>query len=566
MSEVFTPLCDVDPMSERIKVKARCVSIWHSHAPDKPTPVWSLDCVIQDEQGNRIQCTIRKDDMPKYEGLLQEGVCYRISNFGVGENGGKYPLLKHKYKIVFYKNTALTRIDSFDQNNKGFKFEAFTDFVPGRINEADTVDIIGTIVSLGDLIPFNNHGMTSRRRILQLEDVEGNQLECCFFDGVADKFNQCTSKRESSGHVVVIVQLGKVKYWNGKPSVGLHLYSSKIYVNEDLPEVTTFKQRYKKKDCQDENEFKIALFSPTTYVLTPKNFFKGATKKIVGAIRDSYDEYTCVIYAKVHKIHKEYGWYYPACKKCSKRATLSDASASGSKASGSGGRRKFWKCDTHGQLNGVVYRYKIIVRVIDEFGSASLVLFDNMVHKLLNDTPCWELMEKYHYAAEDVFPSEIDVIVGKKMLFKFSYTEFNITNNNHVYQVKMLSDDREMISVFKEGFLSVENEEDQELDKQAKDVAALSGPDSDNVDGGEFVTPETVKWAGKTSEGMFGYSDDMKSLKAISGGSAGDGSSGSGKRNIIDLDEFNEEEYDAKRAKQPDGENQPEVQVKIEKE
>ena len=77
--------------------------------------------------------------MPKYEGLLQEGVCYRISNFGVGENGGKYPLLKHKYKIVFFKNTSLTRIDSFDQNNKGFKFESFNDFVPGRINESDTV-------------------------------------------------------------------------------------------------------------------------------------------------------------------------------------------------------------------------------------------------------------------------------------------------------------------------------------------------------------------------------------------------------------------------------------------
>ena len=68
----------------------------------------------------------------------------------------------------------------------------------------------------------------------------------------------------------------------------------------------------------------------------------------------------------------------------------------------------------------------------------------------------------------------------------------------------------------------------------------------DQVDGSDFVTPETVKWAGKTSEGMFGYSDNLKGLKAINGGSASDGSSGSGKRNIIDLDEFNEEEYNAK--------------------
>ena len=40
-------------------------------------------------------------------------------------------------------------------------------------------------------------------------------MECCFFDGVADMFNQWASKRETSGHVVVIIQLGKVKYWNG---------------------------------------------------------------------------------------------------------------------------------------------------------------------------------------------------------------------------------------------------------------------------------------------------------------------------------------------------------------
>ena len=52
--------------------------------------------------------------------------------------------------------------------------------------------------------------------------------------------------------------------------------------------------RYQKKDGQDENDFKIALFSPTTYVLTPENFFKGATKRIVGAIRDSYDVRLCL--------------------------------------------------------------------------------------------------------------------------------------------------------------------------------------------------------------------------------------------------------------------------------
>lgn len=66
------------------------------------------------------------------------------------------------------------------------------------------------------------------------------------------------------------------------------------------------------------------------------------------------------------------------------------------------------------------------------------------------------------------------------MLFKFTYTDFNITNNNHVYQVKMIFDDREIISLFKEGFVPAEFEQDQELSKQAKDVADQCNPDPKN--------------------------------------------------------------------------------------
>ena len=77
--------------------------------------------------------------MSKFGGLLEEGACYRIRNFGVGENGGKYPLLPHKYKINFFKNTALTRIHRFDTNHNGFKFEPFLRFSTRRWAEPEAV-------------------------------------------------------------------------------------------------------------------------------------------------------------------------------------------------------------------------------------------------------------------------------------------------------------------------------------------------------------------------------------------------------------------------------------------
>ena len=76
-------------------------------------------------QNSRIQVYIKKEFMFRFEPLFEEGKCYIISNFGIAENGGKLPLLPHRYKISFYKNTTVTRVEPFDNNTHGFIFEPF---------------------------------------------------------------------------------------------------------------------------------------------------------------------------------------------------------------------------------------------------------------------------------------------------------------------------------------------------------------------------------------------------------------------------------------------------------
>ncbi|GJY72120.1 ATP-dependent DNA helicase PIF1-like protein [Tanacetum coccineum] len=74
--------------------------------------------------GNRVQATVRNHDIKKFQPILDEGACYRITNFGIGENSGNFPLLEHRFKLSFFKNTALTRVESFDSNPRGFRFES----------------------------------------------------------------------------------------------------------------------------------------------------------------------------------------------------------------------------------------------------------------------------------------------------------------------------------------------------------------------------------------------------------------------------------------------------------
>ena len=55
----------------------------------------------------------------------------------------------------------------------------------------------------------------------------------------------------------------------------------------------------------------------------------------------------------------------------------------------------------------------MIVRVIDDTGSASLVLFDGMVHKLVNKT-CVEVRNANNNLDADGFPKRVECHVGQE--------------------------------------------------------------------------------------------------------------------------------------------------------
>ncbi|GJT42271.1 hypothetical protein Tco_0950986 [Tanacetum coccineum] len=74
MEQQMTLLCDIDPMMDDVKVLARCISIWKSHAAGKPNQPWGLDVVLQDPEGNRIQASIKLENMNKFLAVLDEGL------------------------------------------------------------------------------------------------------------------------------------------------------------------------------------------------------------------------------------------------------------------------------------------------------------------------------------------------------------------------------------------------------------------------------------------------------------------------------------------------------------
>ncbi|GJS90532.1 serine/threonine-protein kinase ATR [Tanacetum coccineum] len=162
---------------------------------------------------------------------------------------------------VIELGTTVTRVGSFNNNPRGFKFKHFTAFTARKFAETDLCGEFSVLISgksstvarllssvnissgkiytnsgkntlavgmnmtlavgkysssgneqdrfVSDAILFNNYWKDQLRRTIILEDVQGAQLECCF------------------------LMLGVTSSLK-KPSVSLAMYSTKLYLNDEL--------------------------------------------------------------------------------------------------------------------------------------------------------------------------------------------------------------------------------------------------------------------------------------------------------------------------------------------
>ncbi|GJY08030.1 replication protein A 70 kDa DNA-binding subunit B [Tanacetum coccineum] len=422
----ITPISEVDPMLDDISIKGRCISIWHSHRMNAAHDPYSLDLVLQDVHNTRIQVYIKKEFMFRFEPLFEVGQCYILSNFGITENSGRLPLLPHRYKISFYKCTTVTRIEPFDNNTNGFILEPFNHLLDPEHHqyyENDVVDVIGSVVGIGDIVAVMSAAGKKIRRTIILEDVDGRRLDLTFWDTWASMWDPYANKCEAIEHLVIILQLGKVKYIGtvGIPAIHNALFCTKIFINRNIPEIAAFKKRVQERDGYEANQVKIELFTPEVKVVSIAEFFHGAINRMVGGIRDSEPDSHCIVYARIHRIHKEHGWAYTGCKKCNKKVDILHRQ----------NQPPVYVCEEHGTIQPAS-RFKVIVRVIDKSGSAPLLFFNNNLVKLSGHT-AWELIEKYNMDPDEYWPEELDNIVGKKCLFKLSIkNRFRNLENRHV--------------------------------------------------------------------------------------------------------------------------------------
>ncbi|GJW08210.1 hypothetical protein Tco_1570633 [Tanacetum coccineum] len=132
---------------------------------------------------------------------------------------------------------------------------------------------------------------------------------------------------------------------------------TKLYINADIPEIAAFRQRYTEIDGYDPKNMTISLFSPVKKELTPEEFFQGAIKKM---------SFHCILFARIHKIHREHGWANLACKKCGRIAKEVDEAEAAS-IPRNNRRPTLWNCKVHKAITVVGIRAALdMIRDVSE--------------------------------------------------------------------------------------------------------------------------------------------------------------------------------------------------------
>ncbi|MQL78765.1 hypothetical protein Taro_011183, partial [Colocasia esculenta] len=171
---IMTPKIDfideINPFKEIWKIKVKVTTVWNTSKFNNPEEVFSIDFILIDEKGGKIQATMKKSLFNKFSCQLKEDSSYVITNFGVGENIGSYKPTQHAFRINFLYSTSVRECHDMLMPTTSFDFIAFEDITSNRIDVTYLVDVIGELTGIGNIEEWENNGNKTKRLTFELED------------------------------------------------------------------------------------------------------------------------------------------------------------------------------------------------------------------------------------------------------------------------------------------------------------------------------------------------------------------------------------------------------------
>ncbi|KAJ1392003.1 Nucleic acid-binding, OB-fold [Sesbania bispinosa] len=100
-------LKDIEPNTLKLVIKARVNRLWSVPSMKNPLEFNSVEMVLVDSQGFKIQATILRELVNIFQSNIVEEGSYIFCDFDVARNVGSYKPTRHAFKLLLKEGTMV---------------------------------------------------------------------------------------------------------------------------------------------------------------------------------------------------------------------------------------------------------------------------------------------------------------------------------------------------------------------------------------------------------------------------------------------------------------------------
>ncbi|XP_035835512.1 replication protein A 70 kDa DNA-binding subunit E-like [Helianthus annuus] len=181
--------------------------------------------------------------LPRLQDHFKLDECLLITRPSLAPNNSTYNYTKNNQKLTFSFFTQIQKSQDWNGPKYNFSFVNFKDVVQNRLEVNTTVDFIGYVE-----VCFNLEGTTKKdgtkgkRLNVKLKDLENQQIIGTLWDEFAIRMHAHFNAENRETYVVMVVHFGVVNLYKGKRGLSTSFDISRIFIDTDIDEITTFRR------------------------------------------------------------------------------------------------------------------------------------------------------------------------------------------------------------------------------------------------------------------------------------------------------------------------------------
>ncbi|CAH1423129.1 unnamed protein product [Lactuca virosa] len=383
----LTFIPDLDVTRDDLTFKLRVINLWDQMCFYKKNEIWSIEMILMDEKGNKIQATVSKRNIYRFKNIVKEGMPFYIKGPDFAAlKIDTFKLTPQDQKLTFVPQTVVIKCNDFSGHEFGFSFVDYQNILSFAHPQDKSVDVMGLVVAVAE-IQRHDPDKSKHKLNINIQDAKGLQLHFYLWGDYAYKMQEYIHNNPHNRRIVVILQFGQINVFRDRRSVNTYFTSSKLFINSHIDEIIRFNKSLDGDDVPDSSTNTFSVI-PSKQLSEYDDFMIKNKLNAISEVWEPVEKCSFVIVGTIKGILQNKTWYYKACTNCFGKAVPFNGSDDQ--------QTKSYVChngDCTKDTTSVVPRFMIPIRVQDNTGTLTLTMFERDGKYLLKQSPK-ELVKK----------------------------------------------------------------------------------------------------------------------------------------------------------------------------